>query len=405
MVDIDLKEHASSDHVLSAAQWDTLLEADTLNLTIQPIFGTGDSYRIKAGSTVGAVEVDDLSVLIEPKIGIPQLLSLACYAMRVFKSQQDKLFDFEEGEALPDVLALALASEAQHAFAGGLLHGYREEEDALQTVRGRIRLDDQMRRRPGFLLPVEVRYDEFTDDILENRLVKAAVVRLSRMRLRSSKARRQSSWVAGMLEQVSLAEFGPNGVPEARFDRLNEHYRGVVGLARLILRHSAFESDRGDVRAVGFLMDMNDLFQEFLTVALREALGLSEQVLRAERQVTLDKDDRATLKPDLSWWDGDICTFVGDAKYKNLTGKSVPSADLYQLLAYATALNLPGGLLIYAKGEADTWSYRVKNADKCLDVMALDLSGTLDEVLERVDYVAERVRELRKHAGPRQRAA
>ena len=59
-----------------------------------------------------------------------------------------------------------------------LLHGYREEEDALQTVRGRIRLDDQMRRRPGFLLPVEVRYDEFTDDILENRLVKAAVVRL-----------------------------------------------------------------------------------------------------------------------------------------------------------------------------------------------------------------------------------
>ena len=58
-----------------------------------------------------------------------------------------------------------------------------------------------------------------------------------------------------------------------RFDRLNEHYRGVVGLARLVLRHSAFESGRGYVRASGFLMNMNDLFQEFVTVALREALG------------------------------------------------------------------------------------------------------------------------------------
>ena len=142
---------------------------------------------------------------------------------------------------------------------------------------------------------------EFTDDILENRLVKAAASRLSRMRLRSVKARRGLSWVAGMLEQVSLVEFGANAVPETRFDRLNEHYRGVVGLARLVLRHSEFESGRGHVRASGFLMNMNDLFQEFVTVALREALGVSEQALRSDRgvrRVTLDEGELAGLEPD-----------------------------------------------------------------------------------------------------------
>ena len=401
MVKIDLKEYAPSEHVLSPTQRDTLLRnADTLNLAIQPVVGTHDSYRIKAGSMVGAVEVDDLSVIIEPKIGIPQLLSLACYAMGVFKSQQDRLFDFEESEALPDVLAIALASEAHRAFARGLLHGYREEEDALQTVRGRIRFDDQMRRRSGFILPVEIRYDEYTDDILENRLVKAAAVRLSRMRLRSTKARGELSGATEMLEQVSLVEFGANDVPEFRFDRLNEHYRGVVGLARLILRHSAFESGRGDVRASGFLMDMNRMFQEFLTAALREALGVSEATLRSDRPVTLDEGGLATLKPDLSWWDGRTCTFVGDAKYKSLTGNDtrVPRPDLYQLLAYATALDLPGGLLIYAQGKADTASYRVKHAGKQLEVSALDLSGSLDEVLDRVMSIASRVRQLREHA-------
>ena len=407
MVKIDLKEYASSDHVLSAAQQDTLIgEADTLNLSIQPVVGTGDSFRVTAGHTVGAVEVDDLSVIIEPKIGIPQLLSLACYAMGVFESQQDKLFDFEESEALPDVLAIALASEAHRAFARGLLHGYREKEDALQTVRGRIRFDDQIGRRSGFLLPVEVRYDEFTDDILENRLVKAAASRLSRMRLRSTKARRRLSRVTGMLEQVSLVEFGANAVPETRFDRLNQHYQGVVGLARLILRHSAFESGRGDVRSYGFRMNMNNLFQEFLAAALREALDVSPNELRSNHEITLDKAGRATLKPDFSWWGGGTCTFVGDAKYKNLTGKkSVPGTDLYQLLAYVTALDLDCGLLIYAQGEADTASYIVKHSGKQLEVVALDLSGTLDDVLRQVGYVAERVRGLHEHARQALRAA
>ena len=247
-----------------------------------------------------------------------------------------------------------------------------------------------MRRRFGIGLPVEVRYNDFTDDILEHRLVKAAVSRLTGMRLHSVKARRGLSWVAGMIEQVSPVEYGPNDVPEIRFDRLNEHYRGVVGLARLVLRHSAFESGRGHVRATGFLMNMNHLFQEFVTIALREALCASEQTLRSDRgvhAVTLDEDGLAGLEPDLSWWDGATCTFVGDAKYKNLTRRPVPGADLYQLLPYATALDLPGGLLVYAQGEADTASYLVKRSGKRLEVVALDLSGTLDEVLRRVDHV------------------
>ena len=81
---------------------------------------------------------------------------------------QETDFEFPEKVALPDALALALVSAARRAFSRGLLHGYRTEEEALQTVRGRIRFDDQIRRRFGVPLPVEVRYDEFTDDILAN---------------------------------------------------------------------------------------------------------------------------------------------------------------------------------------------------------------------------------------------
>jgi 5-methylcytosine-specific restriction enzyme subunit McrC len=249
---------------------------------------------------------------------------------------------------------------------------------------------------------LELQYDEFTNDILPNRLVKAAAHRLGRIRLRSPEARRSLGWVAGILDGVSLVEFPPARVPTVAFDRLTEHYRDVMSLARLILGHGAFESGRGEVRASGFLMDMNIVFQEFLTQSLRDVLGASPETLRSDRElqyVTLDYEGRVSLRPDLTWWDGSDCLFVGDAKYKNVTGTRVPNADLYQMLSYATALGLPGGLLVYAQGEAEPTSYTVRRRGPRLEVAALNLAGALDDILEDVRDIAQKVVRLRDEAG------
>ena len=403
MREIDLKEYATSQYSLSLAERDALRKV-LPTLTIEPATGTEGAYQLTPSSTVGAVEIGDLSVLIEPKIGIPQLLSLVCYAMSKFKLRRER-FEYQREYALPDMLALSLASATRRAFSRGLLRGYRTEEEALHTVRGRIRFDEQIRRRFGIAVPVEVRYDEFTEDILANRLVKAAVHRLGRMRLRRRKSRNDLAQIAGTLDNVSAVEYPPNAVPQVRFDRLNEHYKDVVALSRIVLRHSAFESHRGQVRASGFLVDMNVVFQEFVTQALRETLGVSDRVFREKSIDSLDENDGIRLRPDLTWWEGRSCLFVGDAKYKNLTGDGVPNADLYQLLAYVTALDLPGGLLIYAQGEAEAGIHRVRHSRKRLEVVALELSGTLDNVLDRVSDLAVKVNELRDQAKALRRAA
>lgn len=391
MKQINLQEYHDSKQALLTVSDRDLINDALPSVSIEPVKGKGNTYILRPGSTVGALEIDDMSVLIEPKIGIPQLLSMACYALGLYKPQAQKLFDFQKAQAIPDVLALALIEAARRAFGRGLLRGYLSAEDALHTVRGRIRFDEQIRRRYGIPLPIELRFDEFTEDILANRLVKAAAARLRHMTLRSSEARRGLGWIAATLEGVSLLEFRRPNVPEVSFDRLNEHYRDVVGLARLILLHSEFESFRGDVRASGFLIDMNRLFQEFVTQALREELGVSAATLQSEKKVPFDRYGSVTIEPDLSWWDGETCRFVGDAKYKKIVHSSVPNADLYQLLAYATALDLPGGLLIYAQGEAEAATYKIRNTCKQLEVVALDLSGTLEEILERVKDIARRI--------------
>lgn len=396
MRELNLREYEpSGPYRLSANERDALAQIAKVNVAPGP--GEDNAYILTPGSNIGAVEIGGLSALIEPKLGIPQVLSLACYAIGKVHFQTED-FDFHDECALPDALAMALTFQARRAFARGLLHGYRTEEEALYTVRGRIRFDDQLRRRFGVPLPVEVRYDEFTEDVLANQLVKAAAYRLGRISLRSALARRNLGWLVSMLDSVSLVEFPASDVPAVRYDRLNEHYRGVVELARLILRHGAFESSRGQVRASGFLMDMNVVFQEFVTEALRDALGVSPQAFGERTINSLDYGGNIHLRPDLTWRVGSQQVFVGDVKYKNLTGRPVPNADLYQLLAYTIALDLPGGLLIYAKDETEAREYQVRNTGKRLDVAALDLSGTLEQTLDRVKDLAEKVIALRDEA-------
>ena len=406
---IELQEYRESESLrLTVAERDKL-RAALPSLTIQAVAGEDDLYTLRPEAVIGAFELEGLSVVVRPKLDISRVIYLASYAMGAYRPKEQR-FDFTSEPTLVEALALALTAAARRAFARGLLHGYRTEQDALRTVRGRIDMAEQLRRRFDLLVPVEVTYDEFTDDILANRLVKAAAELLGRGRLEDQRSRDGLRWMDATLTNVTRVRFPPQDVPEVMFDRLNEHYREVVSLSRLILRHQALELERGETRASGFLINMNDVFQGFVTRALRKSLGASERTFcsdarLARRAITLDERDRIDLKPDFTWWEGRQCVFVGDAKYKRVWYERVPNADLYQILAYATALDLPGGLLVYAKGEADAVEHEVRHTGKRLEIFALDLAGSIEDLHTTINHLAQRVRLLRAEALSTARAA
>ena len=392
---IDLREYERSDAVeLSVSERDTI--ASTVSsLTITPASGQRDAYILTPGSTVGALEIGDLSLRIRPKLSVQRLLYVASHAMSVVDFR-DETFGYDEAATPVEVLAPAFVTAAQRAFSRGLLHGYRSVEESLTTVRGRIDFAQQVRRRFDIPLPVEVRYDDFTEDVLANRLVKAAGARLGAMSIDDARWRRGLGHIEATLANVSLAHFPRQEIPIVEFDRLNAHYRNVVELSRLILRHTALDAVRGDVRASGFLMDMNVVFQEFLTRALRQELGLTERNFRSDAgpaPASLDKAKQIRLRPDFYWWERGDFVFAGDAKYKITEDGHGTNADLYQALAYATALDLPGALLVYAEGGESV--HQVRHAGKRLEVRTVKLDGSIEELRASIAALAVRIHSLR----------
>jgi 5-methylcytosine-specific restriction enzyme subunit McrC len=373
------------------------LHALVPDIEIWPTAGETDKYDLKPHSHVGAVTLADrLAVVIQPKLSISQVVFLISYALDAASWHVSQL-DYDEEEGLVEALVPVFCAHARRAIARGLLSGYQGREDAIATVRGRIRIGDQIRRHFGWAPPIEVSYDEFTTDIIENQLIAAATDRLRGIRLRNRDSSRRLSEVAHAFREVSSPRFEARRLPNITYTRLNRHYRGAVEFAKLILRSSSFELAGGHVSSSGLLVDMNVVFEQFVTVALREALQLSDSSFVAQSgRLHFDEAGTINLKPDLSWWDGPECLFIGDVKYKRTTdtaGGSVgPNADLYQLLAYVTAARVPEGLLIYAAGERESGKFFVRHSGHVLNVRPLDLAGSPKAILQQIETVAIEVR-------------
>lgn len=377
----------------------TIEERDALkevakSITISPTPGREGYYDLTPGAEVGGIALRTLAIEIYPKIPIDRLLFLISYVLHR-RRWQEFAFQTEDSSTLVEAIAYAFVSQIRRALQRGVLQGYRVEEDALLTVRGRVRIEDQIRSRFGIPVPVEVRYDEFTEDIEENRLLRAAISRVLRLPLRSSNIRKSLHAYDGVLRSTCLIEYDPRRLPTINYTRLNERYRPAVELAKLILRSRSFELQHGHLEASSFLVNMNQVFEDFVILALRDELNVSEyafaQAARCHR-LHLDEAARIELEPDISWWEGRRCTFVGDVKYKRIGAEGIVHPDLYQLLAYTIATDLPSGMLIYAAGEEIPITHTVIFAGKRLEVVTLDLEGSPQIILEQIRGLAESIR-------------
>jgi 5-methylcytosine-specific restriction enzyme subunit McrC len=96
-------------------------------------------------------------------------------------------------------------------------------------------------------------------------------------------------------------------------------------------------------------------------------------------------------KPDLSWWRGRRCLFVGDAKYK-LTEEG-RLADLYQLLAYCIGTGLDTGLLIYAQQPSGPVQHQVVHHGPTLGVLGVDVASPVPAMETRLNEIADVIRQ------------
>lgn len=389
---IVLDEYESSVVALSTEEVAGLRALTGTRLSITAADTPGE-WVIRATAHVGTVVLGGVRILIRPKVSNANLFHLL-EAGGDALSVRPEAFEYDRTSDLVPSFATFFARVAEAALGRGVHRAYEEREEPLVALRGRV-ATAAVQRQLGLSVPVTCRFDDYTADVVLNRIIKAATDRLRRLRGVTSTTRAALASILVRLEEVSPLQ-GLELRTATRFNRLNMHYRAAERLARMVLQGSSLMDLVGDAEAGAFLVNMNALFEEFVEARLREYL-LGRMQVEGQAKRWLDTGHRVVqIVPDLIFSRGGPPLYVGDTKYKLLVDEDRGrNPDYYQLLAYTTALDVHEGVLIYCHDDGIApQPIVVENTGTRLFVRGIRLDGTPAEVdgqlRDLADWVVER---------------
>lgn len=335
---------------------------------------------------VGAVHAYGLDIVVTPKVSIPRLLFMVGYAINPGFLPED--VEGVEAAGLWSIVAETLCRNAERALRRGVLHGYTTEHATSTVIRGRIRVGDQISKRPGRLTPVEITHDMFTVDIAENRLLRAAIIRMLTVPRANGSIRNRLQHLLNRLAGVSPLAHAAS-LPRWRPHRLNAPYHAALRIAELVLNAGSFEVGENGLSIASFVVNMEKVFEDFVTTALTEAWRSIPG--RTERQypAKLDTDGAVSMNVDVVHLVDDMPRVIVDAKYKlESTSGRYPNTDLYQVLAYCIALRVDRAWLVYAGDKANATSHNVLNSPITITTYALDLGASPQDLVGQVERLA-----------------
>lgn len=348
------------------------------------------AWTIAPGSNVGVVAGDQWALEVAPRLSIPRMMFLLTYALDP-KGWREDTIAVEQDTNLFAAIANGFASSALRAVNPAPLCGYRNTRESSVSLRGRVLFGEQISRSKGLPIPIETEFDEFTEDIPENQMLCGAALCLLSLPLIPTRTRGELEHLLFSLDGVQPT-LPSADVSRPVVTRLNEHYSGALALSELILRAGSVRAELGSIDFTSFVFDMNKVFEDFLAIALGDALERhGGEVISQYSGETLDVERRIRLKPDLLWREKSGGSWLGaiDAKYKRLESTAFPNADAYQMLAYCTACKLSSGFLVYAQDEtAHARAHSIRNSDVLIRVEAIDVEQEHDAVLNEVSILA-----------------
>lgn len=318
----------------------------------------GSGVRIQARAGVGVVRFDEFDLRINPKlegnnVGLFRMVEFTS-GLRALVPLRGRPALAMEGLSLLDLVISLLCGVAEGLVRGGLRADYVEREENLSAIRGRFLPDRQELERLGLLDRLLCRFDEHEQDIFDNQLVAAALLQGSRI-AQDTGLRRRTRSIAAVFEDACdpFAVDPPVDRHRLVYDRLNQHYEPAHQLALLLLENLGPDEllRGGATRSYSFLINMNLLFEQFVTRVLEQILDRDAFTTEAQfrsRSIIwrLDTDESyASLIPDVlvRRRDRPTAQVPVDAKYKlyGTDDTKVDSGDLAQVFLYSYAFAGP----------------------------------------------------------------
>ena len=371
-------------------------------------------HELRARGVVGVLAIDGCSLEILPKIDVEgqageakqnaatrkRLVHMLAVALDLkIETGQVTELDWQR-ETLLEILIRIFCSKLTDAVRRGMPRRYIVQEDDLPALRGKLNLPRQFTRHAANPSRLASKFDELSEDIALNRIMKATVAHLFKMSRNASNQQRlrELAFVYADISEVAVPALKWD---EVVIDRTNRAWQELFGMAQLFLRNRYQTTSAGSGRGTALLFEMNALFEEYIGRLLIRALSGTEYrvTLQGGRLYCLKSldDERPVFqtKPDILIWRAGQVAHVIDTKWKRISSRiddrkqGVSQGDVYQMMAYAQLYGAPRLTLLYphhpglGRKEFIHARHQITGHETILETASIDVANG-DDILGRL---------------------
>ena len=320
--------------------------------------GSGGKF-IQARNYVGVLQTKSgLTIEILPKIAdktdtdkSKAVFIKMLRALKNFPFKSSNLASLKtQNLPLLEIFISMFLCELEALVKKGIKSDYVALEENLNFLKGKLNINEQIKRNSIHKERFYVGYSEFLSDIKINRIIKTTLKFLYK-KSNSSKNQQKIRELLFIFDEVSMCDDYKNFFAKLIINHQVKHYEQTLLWCKIFLLGNSFTPHKGDNLALALLFDMNALFESYVGDFIKKSFAGT--ILQHSEKYLIEAPKSFKLKPDI-FLEGE---FIADTKWKiirqdiNESEKKykISQADLYQLYTYGKKHECGELYLIYPK--------------------------------------------------------
>jgi len=288
----------------------------------------------KVGKAIGGGATEARQLLIDMLCCLPDFRHILTDSARLAAARMPLL----------EIFISEFLHAVRHVVNRGLRSEYRQCEDNVYALRGKLMLSRHLRQNLTRADRFYVEFDEFSTNRPENRLLHAALLKV--LQLTAAQANQQlARELKFVFSDIPASTQTRIDFQQVRMDRGMDYYANALAWARLILGDESPLTGAGRNTAPSLLFPMEAVFEAYVAKHLPRQLispHVQKTQVRSQHLVSHCEHRWFELRPDILIRNADQNVLVLDTKWKLLDSSKangtdkygLAQSDFYQLQAY-----------------------------------------------------------------------
>ena len=322
-----------------------------------------NGFQIQVLPKIDFSSVEDAGNQTTKRVFLKMLRSMKDFPAKVFNEASLKA----DRMNLYELFINMYLQEVRQLLKHGLKSGYVSKEENLRYFKGKMLVNENIKHNHSHKERLYLRYDEFSPNRPENKLIKSTLLKLSKL----TSSAENSKEIRQILTGFELVEQSKNiekDFASVNIDRTTKNYENIMVWSKVFLFNKSFTTFSGNTQSRALLFPMEKVFESYVAQQLRKVFVPDGwEVSLQDKGYYLFEEPRRqfSLRPDVVIRKDDRVVVL-DTKWKALCDNEaknygISQADMYQMYAYSKKYHTSEIWLIYPVNQFRRW-----HKSKCL---------------------------------------